>query len=154
MNAADYITAAATSAAHLHDPLDRMAHTIGHLQASIRELCAKYTGEGQRPQTGCNFYTATVGDASVLVEYEYEPGEASQTSGPPERCYEGTPASVSIIQALVNGAWCDPTDVFPESVLERWAEEIAEREDESAADASEEYERDRYDDSRDFAEAA
>lgn len=145
---------AAEGVAHIDDPRDRLAQHVGRLQGAIRSLCSKFVGEGAKPQPGCNFLTAVAGDARVLVEYEYEPGESAITSGPPERCREGQPASVAIIQALVNGSWCDPTDVFAAPLLERWAEQIADSEDEVARDQSEGAERDRYDDARDFARAA
>lgn len=115
----------------------------GALEQELRNLHAQYTGKGMKPQAGCSFFTAVAGDSNVLLEYEYEPGEPSQTSGPPERCYEGTPAGVGIIQALVNGRWCDPADVFAESLIERWAEQIAESEADVASEQFEDWQRER-----------
>ena len=148
-SAAQLIREASEAVAGVHDPRDRLAQQVGYLQSIVRDLCLQYTGDGAKSQAGCKFAGLIAGDAPVLVEYEYEPGEASQTSGPPERCYEGSPASVAIIQALVNGAFCDPTDVFSEAVLARWQEEIEAIEDE--AHAAGPPERDRRDDAIDFA---
>lgn len=150
INADKIIREAAQRVAGVHVPRDRLAQHVGYLQGVVYNLCAQYTGDGAKPQAGCVFYTAIAGDANVLLEYEYSPGEAEQTSGPPERCHEGSPASVYIGQALVNGAWCDPTDVFREELIERWMEKIAEFEDEQARDARESDERSRYDDARDL----
>ena len=144
MNATRLIREAAESVSGIHDPLDRLARQVGALQASLRDTYVKFTGIGQRPQRGCAFFTATAGDASVLIEYEYSPPEAPVYSLDSPMCGPGCPAEVSIIQALVNGAWCDPNDVFPESLIEKWAEQIAESEAESIASAREEYECERW----------
>ena len=74
--AATLIREAAESVSAVDDPRARLAQQVGYLQASIRSLFAKFAGEGAKPQTGCAFFTATAGDASVLLEYEYQAGEA------------------------------------------------------------------------------
>ena len=40
--------------------------------------------------------TLTVGDLDLQCHFTADPGEPSQTSGPPERCYEGTPPSFEL----------------------------------------------------------
>ena len=151
--AAQLLREAAESVAGVDDPRDRLAQQVGYLQGTVRTLCAKYAGEGATPQPGCSFATMTAGDASILVEYEYDPAEAANHNLDSPICGPGFPANVSIIQALVNGAWCDPTDVFGVSLVLRWEEQISEHENEQARDARESDERERHDDAIDFAGA-
>jgi len=138
------------------DKATAYCHQIGALHSAYRgvaEELAGYTGTNSKPQPGCAFFTAVAGDATVLLEYEYEPGESAVHDLNSPMCGPGCDATVSIIQALVNCAWCDPTDVFSEYLLEIWAEQIAESEADVARDQREDHERDRYDDARDFAAA-
>jgi hypothetical protein len=153
LNTAALIRAAAASVAGIDDPRDRLAQQVGYLQGVVRSLCGQYLGEGAKPQAGCSFFTATAGDSSVIVEYEYQPGEEAIFDLDSPMCGPGSPETVSIIQALVNGAWCDPADVFSEALIERWAEQIAESEAEAASEQREGAERNSYDDARDFAGA-
>lgn len=127
---------------------------VGALEQALRNVYAEFTGVGMKPQAGCAFFCATAGDATILLEYEYQPGEEPVYNLDSPMCGPGYGETVSIIQALVNGRWCVPEDVFAESLIERWAEQIAESEAESAVSQREDYDRDRYDDARDFAEAA
>ena len=41
-------------------------------------------------------HTLTVGDLDLQCHFTADPGEPSQTSGPPERCYEGSPPSFEL----------------------------------------------------------
>jgi hypothetical protein len=152
MKAAQIIREAAASVAHLDDARDRLAQQVGYLQAAIRSLYCRYTGEGAKPQSGCAFYLATVGDTQILFEYEYQPGEEPVYDLDSPMCGPGCGESVSLMKALVNGKWCDPPEVVPESVIERVAGQIAEHENEVASEQKEGVERDRYDDARDFAD--
>jgi hypothetical protein len=115
---------------------------IGKLEAAIRDQAkeaARLDGAGLIAQEGCLLLWLRLGDARVLAEVEYDEGEPSQTSGPPERCYEGTPESACVIQVLINGAMVDVDGVFCEEQIERWQEEacehIRQEQAESYADA-------------------
>jgi hypothetical protein len=96
---------------------------LGEAQALAREL-ALLKGHGHTPQAGCAFTTLPMGDAEMLVEYEYEAGEAAKLYGPPEDCYEGSPESLTIVQVLINGMWCDPSDFVSDKQIERWEQAI------------------------------
>ena len=152
--AAQLLREAAESVAGVDDPRDRLAQHVGYLQGTVRSLCARFTGAGAKPQRGCAFAAMTAGDATVLVEYEYQPAEAANLNLESPMCGPGCEANVSILQALVNGEWCDPYDVFDASLIVRWGEKIAEAEAEQAREAKEPPERERYDDALDLAGAA
>lgn len=47
-------------------------------------------------------HTLTVGDLDLQCHFTADPGEPSQTSGPPERCYEGTPPSFELQRVELN----------------------------------------------------
>jgi hypothetical protein len=84
-------------------------------QALAREV-ALLKGFGHTPQSGSHFLTSTLGDAEVLVEYDYE-GESGDGWNEP---HYGELAT--ILGALVNGVWVD-TDCIAAKVVERWEEE-------------------------------
>jgi hypothetical protein len=89
-----------------------------------------------KPQEGCAFATVSMGEAEVLIEYEYEPGEAAKLYGPPEDCYEGTPETLTILQAFINGEWVDPVEFASEALFNAWEQAIlAQVEDQRQADA-------------------
>jgi hypothetical protein len=127
MNAADHITAAAANAAHLHDPLDRMAHTIGSLQASIRELCAKLS-EPVCIANAIGAVPCTQQNLSLMV------------------C-----AVAALVECAENEGGWDGLDTVCDHLQEATD---AMGHVEPAIYISEPPERNRYDDSRDFAEAA
>ena len=85
---------------------------------------AAQAAQAHKPQEGCAFATVSMGEASVIVEYEYEPGEAAKLYGPPEDCYEGSPETLTLLQALINGVWCDPADFASDALLEMWEADI------------------------------
>ena len=111
-------------------------------QYIAREL-ATLKGHGHKPQRGCAFSTRFLGDAEVLVEYEYEPGDPGRLSGPPEDCYPPEPAQVTVLQVFINGVWCDPEDFIADAILERWHEEIEGEIDSAAEGERQDYEDDR-----------
>ena len=95
--------------------------------------------EAQSPQEGSALITLNMGDAEVLIEYEYTPGEESFISGPPENCYEGSPEELAILGVFVNAVWCDPNDFASAKQIELWEQSIlshiAEQIEEQRADA-------------------
>lgn len=112
---------------------------------------AGFTGKGYKASAGCGTMTVFSGDCEYLIEYEYDPGEPSQTSGPPERCHEGVAENAVITGVLVNGGWFEPSEAgFRDDVIEAWVQKAIDMEIESA-EQSNYFERDRYDDARDFA---
>jgi hypothetical protein len=88
---------------------------------------ALLAGVGHTMQDGCGLLMTSLGDATVAVEYEYSPGSPSQTSGPPERCYEGDPEECNILGVFVNGVWID-AEVIAEDVRDRWTQEVIDHE--------------------------
>jgi hypothetical protein len=97
----------------------------GALRTAKDEL-ARYTGKHAKPQAGCTLMTVTLAEATVLIEYEYTAGEEGSMNPDSPRFGPGYPASVAVIQALVNGEWVDPADCFSEAVIERWEQSILE----------------------------
>ena len=79
-------------------------------QAAQAEL-DRLQGAGLEPQEGCDLIRLSLGDAYVLVEYEYTAG-----------C-EDEPRELNILGALVNGRMIE-VDVLAPAVLDRWAEAI------------------------------
>jgi len=102
----------ATSAAH---------YEIGLLTAALRlanDRLAQYTGTGAKPQAGCHFCIVTWGDADIVLEYEFFPGQIETWNDP------AISGSVAIIQALINGAWIDPDGLIAQDVVHGWEQEI------------------------------
>jgi hypothetical protein len=98
-----------------------LAHYEG--QAAIAEL-RRLQGKGLIPQRGCLIAEMPLGDATVIVEYEYTPGRPGMRTlrnGDPG--YPDEPAEVVIVQVLVNGAMVD-ADKFADSVLDQWIDDI------------------------------
>ena len=114
-NAAEYakrIGLNAESAAHAE---------LGMLIAALRsanEKLAQFEGSTAKPQSGCDFYDTTWGDAEIKLEYEFEPGQLETWNDP------AIPGSVAIIQVLLNVAWIDPDGLIAQDVIDGWANEI------------------------------
>jgi len=106
---------------------------LAEAQALAREV-ALLRGIGHTPQRGCSFITKPLGDAECVVEFEFSPGRPGRYFGRPEDCYPDEPAEVTILQVLVNGIWCDPSDFLADSVIARWQEEIEQEACDNAAD--------------------
>jgi hypothetical protein len=104
----------ATSAAH---------YEIGLLTAALRlanDKLAQFEGTTAKPQAGCHFYPVEWGDAKIILEYEFFPGQIESWNDP------AIPGSVAIIQALINGAWIDPDGLISQDVVHGWEQEIYE----------------------------
>jgi hypothetical protein len=99
---------------------------------------ARWQGKGLKPQRGCAFARLSLGDAEVLVEYEYTPGEPPVYNLDSPMCGPGCGPEVAILNVLINGEMCDAEDVIPEHVLDRWRDELIETEDQVARDQKEE----------------
>jgi len=98
-----------------------LAHYEG--QAAIAEL-RRLQGKGLIPQRGCLIAEMPLGDATVMVEYEYTPpqrGVHTLRNGDPG--YPDEPAEVVILNVLVNGQMVD-ADLFADAVLDRWTQDI------------------------------
>ena len=116
-------------------------YTAAHMvqdahERTIRELCADLallTGQGQRPQSGCEIASKCLGDSEVLVEYEFDKGQRGRLYGPPENCCEEIEPSVTVIQVFVNGQWID-ADCINEAIVERWQQELVESSIEDAVE--------------------
>jgi hypothetical protein len=144
MEASDYTAlAAAHAAANGLNPQATAFYELGLLSTALENAqhdLAQYTGKGAKPQNGCHFHTATLGDAEVVLEYEFEPGESAVWNLNSPMCGPGYGPSVAVIQMLVNGAWIDPEGVIEQSVIEGWETRILEQ---HGADLQDAYEDDR-----------
>lgn len=109
-------------------------------EKTIRLLAAELAvlqGHGQTPQRGSQHARLTLGDAEVLVEYEYIEAEAPIYDADHPGVGPGHDAEVNILNVFINGCWCDADDVVPDHVLHRWREELAEADAIPAGDAQE-----------------
>lgn len=109
-----------------------LAQQVGRLTHELQQLKAQYLGLGQKPQSGCRFSTVCAAESEVLVEYEFTRGEEPNYDVESRGVGPGRDASLTVIQALINGQWIDPRDVFAESVVERWEERLMEEQLEAA----------------------
>jgi len=103
------------------DRLDALENTILVLCA---DLAVMY-GDDLTVSKGCEIAELIFGDGVAQVEFEYRAGYASQTSGPPERCYEGQDEEITILRAYLHGSWHD-ADLFAPAVLTSWDAQISE----------------------------
>ena len=114
--------------------VDALAQEAGFLLGCIEGLaarCDQLEGVGIKPSKGCilgEVYDSD--DNPFTVEYEFEAGSPSKTSGPPERCYEGTASVARIGGVYYADALLDP-DVFNPKLIEKWEEQLCERETET-----------------------
>lgn len=109
-----------------------LAQQVGRLTHELQQIKAQYLGTGQRPQSGCRFSTVCAAEAEVLVEYEFTPAEEARYDADKPNVGPGHDAELTVIQALINGQWIDPREVFAEAVVERWEERLMEEQLEEA----------------------
>jgi hypothetical protein len=57
------------------------------------------------PNYKCGKDTVFLGDKELTVKYDYFAGQPARLYGPPEKCCEGIPARVDIIEVLFEGSW-------------------------------------------------
>jgi hypothetical protein len=98
------------------------AKLIGQQREDLRTL----RGENATPQRGCEFFSACLGDATALCEIEFTEAEAPIYDPDHPGVGPGHPAEVSLIQILVNGQWCDPTDFMSEAAIEAIEQQVME----------------------------
>jgi hypothetical protein len=107
----------------------------GHLRACVRLLCKELDGfHGTNPGKG-TYARMPLGDAVVLVDYDYEPGEDPVMDLNSPMCGPGCAANASINAVLINGTWCDPEDFMDPDTIERWREAICDRMENEAREA-------------------
>lgn len=129
---------------------DALAQEAGFLMGVIEGLCVqldRHEGIGLKASKGCTLAEVTDANGNPFtVEYEYEPGSPGNTSGPPERCYPDEPASLMITAVYIAGELIE-TDVFSDAVIERWEQELCEKQiladEEEAASMQADFWRDR-----------
>lgn len=113
-----------------HDPpaqpsrADALAQEVGRLKRELDQFRSEYLGKGQRPQSGCKFATVSLEEAEVLVEYEFRPEQEPIYDVESPGVGPGCPASLTVLQMLVNGRWIDPRDVLREEIVARWEEQL------------------------------
>lgn len=105
------------------------------IAADAAEL-ARWKGRHLLPSKGCKLRELSLAEATVLVEYEVIAAEAVTHDHP------GHPGELNVLGVLINGHLIDPEGVIDASVVQRWEEELAQYEAETAgADADEAAER-------------
>lgn len=109
-----------------------LAQQVGRLTHELAQIKAQYLGTGQRPQSGCRFSTVCAAEAEVLVEYEFTRAEEPRYDADKPGVGPGHDAELTVIQALINGQWIDPRDVFADSVVDAWEQRLMEEQMEAA----------------------
>lgn len=113
------------------------AGEAGYLQSTVQTLCDEldvFHGIGVKDTT-----KMTLGEAEVLVQYDYEPEESAVYDLNSPMCGPGCAANAVITAVLINGLWIDPGGVVPEEILDKWVERILEGEVDKARDDYETY---------------
>ncbi len=134
---------AAEFAARQGEGVSKWAYEAGVLRSQVREVCTlleQFNGALEKPAKGCYFETMCLGDADVLVECEYTPGEPAVWNLDSPMCGPGEAAQVAIVRCLINGRWVDPQDFVDQRILDRWTQQ--------AFDADEDRERARIESAR------
>lgn len=73
---------------------------------------------GLIPQRGCKLAEVNMGNAKVIVEYEYMRAEPATETDPAE------PAAVIVYGVLINGALIDAEDYIAAHQIEAWEAEL------------------------------
>lgn len=108
--------------------IDTSRHDAASKLAALAAEHMRWQGRGLIPSKGCKFREMSLSDATVLVEYEYFPGEAVTRDHP------GADPELNVVGVLINGALFDPEGILDASVIERWEEELRIHEAETAGD--------------------
>lgn len=106
------------------DPDTARAYELGLMRALLHEKCAElavFTGEDKVRRNVSTVYAA---DAPVLVVYDYQRAEEPVYDVESPVCGPGHDAAVTLTEALINGAWIDPREVFDEGIVERWEQQL------------------------------
>lgn len=108
---------------------------IGYLHGEIRRLDGELQSYTPTRDTNLSYVAVYCDelDCDVLVGYDYSAGEDSQTSGPPENCYEGAPETMEVCEVWLNGA--DIAAVLLERVAEQLSDAALAHEHQSQEDA-------------------
>lgn len=96
-------------------------------ERTIRALAAELAvlkGEGMTPKAGSEHAVMTLGDAEVLVEYEYIAAEEPIYDADHPGVGPGRDAECNVLHVLINGVWCDAQDVVPAGVLSAWEQRL------------------------------
>jgi hypothetical protein len=123
------------------------AAEAGALSAHVEILCEEldtYIGANHKAAKGVGVARLPLGDAEVLVEYDYEPGEDPVMDLNSPMCGPGCAANASILGVLINGTWCDPEDFMDPDTIERWREAICDSEEVAARASVEDYHASRH----------
>lgn len=80
---------------------DDLARKVAYLSADLRTL----KGDDAMPERGCKIAHVRIGEATVLVEYAYDPGEPQTYTDP------GCGPTVEAYRAFVGGYWLDLQDI-------------------------------------------
>ena len=102
----------------------------------IEALCTQLASElatmqanDAEPHRGSFHYQASLGDATVLLEYDYRPGEEPIYDVESPVCGPGHGPEVEIFGMYVNGQWTDPRDCIAPATIDRWETEIIEHQE-------------------------
>jgi hypothetical protein len=112
-----------------------IAGQLGHLQGCVQILCEELDAFHGTNKGKGTYARMPLGDAEVLVDYDYEAGEDAVMDLNSPMCGPGCAANASINAVLINGVWCDPEDFMDPDTIERWREAICDRMENEARDA-------------------
>ena len=120
--------------AHTQDGYTAAHMVVSAHEQTIRELVAELNtlrGLGHTPQSGCAHREMSLGDATVLVEFEITPASGDGWNEPRHE------RSVAALQVLVNGTWIDVHNVIDSDVSQGWEVDFLEAEDDELEAAAE-----------------
>ena len=130
----------------------------GVLSAFVSMLCAERDAlrialnsavSAPLPSKGSLVAPVNLGDISCFVEYSYHAGEPAVMYYRDGSGHPGSPACVEITDLYVNGAWIGDVSCIDSETIERWEDQILEREQSAEHDAEAEA-ADRYRDERKY----
>jgi hypothetical protein len=128
----------------------------GVLSAFVSMLCAERDAlrialtsgvAAPVPSKGSLVAPVDLGDIPCFVEYSYDAGEPAVMYYRDGSGHPGSPACVEITDLWINGSWTRDLSCIDSETIERWEDQILEREQSAECDAEAES-ADRYRDER------
>ena len=117
-----------------YDGAAGLAQEVGFLRGAVEGLAVmvdQANNVGVKPSNGCALVPQYLDDADVLLEVEYERGEAQTSDGP------GYPASVTLCSVFIGGIQVS-RDAFGDGQIAKWEQAGLDLLSEAEADARDE----------------
>ena len=109
---------------------DQVGPYVTKLEGLCRQLATELAlmqGNATATPPGSFHIELPLGDAMLLVEYDFREAEAANMDVESPVCGPGHPAEVDLLLVFLNGMWTDPRDILAERVLDWMEQEILER---------------------------